>query len=99
MADNELTDSDKPKASLDDLERELQMRRSGVRIFVTRLAAIFVFGGTSILIIGALWCCGFASAKDIFLAVLPVATGVITYWFADRSRGREQDDKQKPKQD
>lgn len=28
--------------------------------------------------------------KDIFLSVLPVATGIITYWFADRSRVKSQ---------
>ena len=67
-----------------------------MRILVTKLAAIFVFGGSVVLILGAFWCCGFTEAKDIFLAVLPVATGVITYWFADRSRGRKPRDDEKP---
>ena len=84
------------KTGNDELQQELDRKRSGVRIFVTKLAAIFVFGVTVILIIGALWCCGFTHAKDIFLAVLPVATGVITYWFADRSGGRKQNDRKQP---
>ena len=84
------------KAINDDLRRQLELKRSGVRIFVTKPAAIFVIGGTAALIVGALWCWGFTEAKDIFLAVLPVATGVITYWFADRSRGRKPSDDEKP---
>ena len=30
-------------------------------------------------------------AKDVFLTILPVATRIVTYWFADRSRSKKPD--------
>ena len=30
--------------------------------------------------------------KDVFLATLPIATGILTYWFADRSVTKGQDE-------
>ena len=68
---------------------DLEARRSGVRVFVTRIATIYVFGGSAVLI-AALWFwdakdnTNARMAKDLFMAVLPVATGVVTYWFASR---------------
>ena len=64
-------------------------RRSMVRVWVTHMAAWYVFGG-SVALIGFLWVLGPGDprmdvAKDVFMTVLPVATGVITYWFANRS--------------
>ena len=65
-----------------------EIRRSLVRVWVTRWAAAYIFGGSTLLIV-ALW---FDSvdgdklqiAKDVFLTVLPVATGIVSYWFAGR---------------
>ena len=34
-------------------------------------------------------CAHFNDVKDSYLMVLPVAMGVITYWFADRSRSKK----------
>ncbi len=78
----------------DDLKNELEKGRSKVRIRVTYAATGYIFLGALILIAGALYykrADGFVLAKDIFLAVLPVATGVITYWFATRSKGPGKD--------
>ena len=68
--------------------KTLAEKKSGVRIFITIWAAIYVFLGSSLLIIaiflGTLPDTKLQIAKDLFLTVLPVATGVITYWFASR---------------
>lgn len=70
-------------------DKDLARRKSQVRVLVTYFAALYVFIGAIILIIGALVCDDITAAKDVFLSVLPIATGVITYWFADRSRGKK----------
>ena len=72
--------------------------KSQVRVYVTHLAAAFVFGGGAllILVLGAGWVeakdANVTAMKEIFMTVLPIATGVITYWFADRaaSKAREE---------
>ena len=65
-----------------------EIRRSLVRVWVTRWAAVYIFGGSAVLI-AALWIdvldeAKLQIAKDVFLTVLPVATGVVSYWFAGR---------------
>ena len=72
----------------ESLEREKrESRRSAVRTRVTYLAAGFLF------LVGA-GVVGFLlathkvnEAKDVFLAILPVAAAVVTYWFATRRDG------------
>lgn len=68
-------------------------RKSKVRVFVTILAAWYVFG-VSAALVGALWIDALDGtklqiAKDVYMTVLPVATGIITYWFASRGRSSE----------
>ena len=78
---------------------KIALIRSWVRVWVTYAAAAYVFGG-------GLWMIYVVSVykfkddvdqqaiehmKDIFLAVLPIATGVITYWFASVGRGKSKD--------
>ena len=65
-----------------------EIRRSLVRVWVTRCAAAYMFGGSTLLIV-ALWIDAVDGdklqiAKDVFLTVLPVATGIVSYWFAGR---------------
>ena len=72
-----------------------ESRKSWVRIWVTYAAAAYVFGVSAMLIIAFLWFeeikkDDLAAAKDIFMMVLPVATGVITYWFASRKPGESE---------
>ena len=69
-------------------ESKQESNRSRVRIWVTYIAAVYVFAGSSILIC-SLWIDQvddkkLSIAKDIFFTVLPIATGIITYWFASR---------------
>lgn len=61
--------------------------RSAVRMKVTYVATGFLF------VVGAALVGYFITSgkpddgKDIFLAILPIASAVITYWFASRQSG------------
>ena len=63
-------------------------RRSKVRVRVTYGAALYIFLGSLILIIAFAFCeidkDKLDLAKEIFTMVLPVAAGIVTYWFASR---------------
>lgn len=67
-----------------DAEEKRENRRSAVRVVVTYIATGFLF------IVGAALVGYFIATgkhddgKDIFLAILPIASAVITYWFAAR---------------
>ena len=69
-------------------KERMDSRRSAVRLWVTYIAAAFVFGVGTLMI---LWFTirggdnGATSAKDLFVTILPVGTAVVTYWFAGRS--------------
>lgn len=85
-------DNTTPKAaSVADAKRKIM--RSRVRVYVTYAAGIFVFGGGLFLMAAAGfgWLAdkdsnpAFTNAKDIFMMVLPIATGILTYWFAERA--------------
>ena len=63
-------------------------RRSKVRVRVTYGAALYIFVGSLILIIAFAFCeidkDKLGLAKEVFTMVLPVAAGIVTYWFASR---------------
>lgn len=65
-------------------EQQRESNRSLVRMLVTYMAAGFLF------IVGAALVAFFVATnktgdgKDLFLAILPVAAAVVTYWFATR---------------
>ena len=72
----------------------MNIMRSFVRICVTYISAGFAFGGGGYLIYWTLTTDEFDqdkfdAAKDLFMLVLPVATGVITYWFASRDKKKD----------
>ena len=60
--------------------------KSKVRIIATYVAVAWIFGGSGALMVG------FAVTdleettidhiRDVFFTVLPVATGIVAYWFA-----------------
>lgn len=85
------------------MEARQKRAKSRVRVYVTHLAAIFVFGGGALMILalGADWVkadkANVVAMKEVFMTILPIATGVITYWFADRaaSKTREEDSETK----
>lgn len=69
-------------------EEMIEQRRSRVRVVVTYLAALYIFIGSGALI-AALWIeklpdDKLSTAKDVFTMVMPVAAGIIAYWFASR---------------
>ena len=66
-------------------EEKRENRRNWVRILVTYGAAIFLFLVGPLLIGIALYKQTYAEAKDLFLTILPVSSGIISYWFATRS--------------
>ena len=70
------------------VREQIEMRRSKVRIWVTYSAALYVFLGSLVLIlafaIAGAQGTGLPLAKEVFTMVLPIATGIITYWFASR---------------
>ena len=70
-----------------EAEEQRESRRSAVRVLVTYIATGFLF------VVGAALVGYFVATgkhddgKDLFLAILPIASAVITYWFAARRSG------------
>ncbi len=78
------------------VEERRQDRRSKVRVIVTYWAALYIFGGAAALIVLVLWgklkSADFNIVREIYTLALPIATGVITYWFATRQQGQPEKD-------
>ena len=79
------------------IEAKRKSRRSAVRVCVTYGAGAYVVLGGVMLMATALYGgetgkAMFGEAKDVFLATLPIATGILTYWFADRGATRRLDE-------
>jgi len=74
------------------VEERRQDRRSKVRVVVTYWAALYIFVGVPVLIALALWGKltkdNFDIVREIYTMALPIATGVVTYWFATRQQGQ-----------
>ena len=68
------------------IQEKIENRRSLVRVIVTYGAGLYIVIGSIVLIVADALVEGekLATAKEIFTLVLPVATGIITYWFASR---------------
>ena len=68
-------------------QEQQAISKSKVRVCVTYVATLFVFGVSTVLIF---WFMlgkedGADKALTVFNTILPVATGIVTYWFATRS--------------
>ena len=73
-----------------DVHESIEKRRherfkSRVRVKITYGAALFLFAGSAGLIIWLMCKDKPDIAVTVFNTVLPVATGIITYWFSTRS--------------
>ncbi len=70
-----------------NIDETLKKHRSYVRVVVTYFAAAFVFFGGGLMIAYFILTGkdNHALAKDIFTAILPIGTAVITFWFAGRA--------------
>ena len=69
------------------VEDKKSIRRNWVRIIVTYIATVFIFGIGGYLIIAGNSDNGIDNeslAKDLYLSILPVATGILAYWFGSR---------------
>lgn len=88
MTDNNPDDkAQSEKGKNNSAEERREDNRSAVRMKVTYVATGFLF------VVGAALVGYFITTgkpddgKDIFLAILPIASAVITYWFASRQSG------------
>lgn len=68
----------------DHKHQEREGRRSAVRVRITYMAAGFLFFVGAGLVAFVTAANGVAEGKDLFLAILPIAAAVVTYWFATR---------------
>ena len=92
-----MSDDNPTVKAVPDYDAKRKIMRSRVRVYVTYAAGIFVFGGGIFLMVAAGfgWLVdkngnpAFTNAKDIFMMVLPIATGILTYWFAERAATKE----------
>ena len=85
--------------NIDERLALLELNRSAVRILITKIAAWFLFAGSGIFIIVLLVAhflrCDASSnifidsAKNLFTTILPIASGIIAFWFAGRNTGGE----------
>lgn len=76
------------------VEDKIKLRRSRVRMWVTYGAAWFLFGGGALFVGYLAWypvtavpdgqVNNLATAKEIFFVLVPIATSIVTYWFAAR---------------
>ncbi len=74
-----------------------ESRRSQVRVLVTYGAALFLFlGGAAMIAVFLLLMEDTDSAKDLFLAIMPVSAGILSYWFASRNPAPDRRNDQDP---
>ena len=63
-----------------------EIKKSNVRICVTYIASIFIFGiGIGLILFFTLFEEEPDEAMRVFNTILPIAAGIVTYWFATRS--------------
>lgn len=73
------------KLDASEVEAHRANRKSLVRVVVTYGAAAYIFLGAPLLILVN---CE-ADAEGTYQSVLPVAIGIVTYWFAERAREKK----------
>ena len=79
---------EKPRKPKRTVEETVALWRAGVRIFVTNAAALFLFAGGAALILYfaiAGGDTGDERATDLFMAILPIAASIVSFWFAGRA--------------
>lgn len=72
-------------------EERLELRRNRVRVYVTYAAAGYIFLGTPAVIYlvraGKLG----TDSMNLFMMVLPIASGIVSFWFGARGENKKQD--------
>ena len=84
-----------PVTQSSTLKEKRALMKSRVRVWITYGAALYVLLFGAILCGLLLWfgsdAAGMAEAKDLFLATLPIGSGILAYWFAARGRSSSGD--------
>lgn len=68
------------------LQDKLNLRKSRVRVVVTYLAASFLFLVGPVFSGWLFFCGDKQKAIDLFMTILPVASAIVSFWFAGRGQ-------------
>lgn len=88
---NAVSDQSKATNGLSPLQVEQEIKKSKVRIHITYVATAFIFVGGGFLIAWFVSKGKKDEAIDVFNIILPIAAGIVTYWFAARSNRKKKD--------
>ena len=92
------TNAHPPNEPSDSGNSLVEERRSRVRVNVTYMAAVFLFVGGALFIGLAVFMyresdtttvVQFEFARDIFFHIVPIASGILGYWFANRTATKD----------
>lgn len=76
-----------------ELYELIENRRSLVRVGASWAAIIFIFGFSPIAAAWIYFKCDMDKGMELFHVIFPVATGIISYWFASRTASNTDKDK------
>ena len=88
---NAMSDQSKTTNGLLPLQVEQEIKKSKVRIHITYVATAFIFLGGGFLVAWFVSKGQQEDAMDVFNIILPIAAGIVTYWFAARSNRKKKD--------
>lgn len=88
-----MSDQSSTTNSSSPLQVEQNIKKSKVRICVTYVATTFIFLGGGFLITWFVSKGKMDEALNVFNIILPIAAGIVTYWFAARSNQKKNDEK------
>lgn len=78
-----------PKRPVTTPEEFIELKRSRVRRWISYFAMVFLFFGSGALISWLLYLKDVDHALQVFNTILPIASGVIGYWFAEQRMGKK----------
>ncbi len=79
----------KSPLSLEEKQAEQELSKSRVRVKVTYIATAFIFLVGFVVIIWLMIEPDRGDPMDVYNLILPIAAGIVTYWFATRSNKRD----------
>lgn len=71
------------------VKERMDERKSRVRVRVTYAAMSFLFLGGPLFIVFLIWTGKLTEALGLFQALLPVATAIVSFWFAGRGSNKK----------
>ena len=75
------------------IDATIANRRSWVRVLNTYGAGVFLFVFGPILVVSLLWLGKTDDALNVFNILLPVASAIVSFWFAGRERPQANEQK------